>query len=363
MTRLTGEPLAGASTGIRGGRDARITVTERPARPDVGARRGRAQRGLTGHDHNLERRMVGEAVLRTPSLHNAQPWLLRFRPDRLELYRDGERALPEIDPLGREATVSCGAALFGVRLALAMLGRQAVPTLSDPDAVPRLATVVSGPPHKPSSDEERLFEAMPRRRWHRRRFAPQPVPEHVVAELETAGRAEGAWVREIRSARHRATLAALTERAAGVLRRRRSYRDELATWHRSGGHRPHAGRERGGLSPVRLAPGLHRVPMAVGDFGDGDPDHDLLLAVGTGADDLSGWLTAGQALHRVLLAATLRGLVASEVTQAVEVPGVREELAGALRLPGLPQYVLRLGYPTVAAPNPPGRPLSDVVLG
>ncbi|MGH3272773.1 MAG: hypothetical protein ACRDNZ_00405, partial [Streptosporangiaceae bacterium] len=58
---------------------------------------------------------------RAPSVHNTQPW--RFRVDRsvLELYYDPGRKL-RVDPLGREELISCGAALFGLRLAVRSLG-------------------------------------------------------------------------------------------------------------------------------------------------------------------------------------------------------------------------------------------------
>ncbi|HEY9472945.1 MAG TPA: hypothetical protein VIS06_03730 [Mycobacteriales bacterium] len=366
MRRVTGD-LAGAPAGTRGGRDGeeRVTFDERHATQTLAdAQLEQRARGLVGRDHDQDRNMVARAVGSAPSIHNAQPWLLRVRPDRVELYRDTSRALPMIDPHGREATISCGAALFGVRLAVAMQGHQAVvPLLPDPNTPTHLATVLSGPPYEATSDEEHLFEVMPRRRWHHQPFVPRPVPDHVVAELETAVRTEGAWVREIRSGAHRATLAELTDRAARVLLRTRSYRDELATWNRRVrvGRGVPAGRASG--SSEYQVPGLRRTPRIRPDTADGDPQRDLLLAVGSTSDDARGWLAAGQALHRLLLTATMRGLVASTLTQVVEVPGLRDSLASALRLPGAPQYVVRIGYPTSDVPHPPGRPAADVVLG
>lgn len=367
MREAIGGPPAGASAGTHGGRDGeeRVMLDQQRATQTLpGARQDERAGKLRGREYEQDRDMVARAIVSTPSIHNAQPWLLRIRPERIELYRDTGRALPMIDPHGREATISCGAALFGVRLAVAMRDRQpVVPLLPDPDTPTHLATVLSGPPYEASSDEERMFEVMPRRRWHHRPFVPSPVPEHVIAELETAVREEDAWVREIRSPAHRATLADLSGRAAGVLLRSRSYRDELATWNR----RVRVGRGLSTETAVRpaphLVPGLRRAPVMTGDLTHGDPERDLLLAVGARSDDPRGWLAAGQALHRLLLAATMRGLAASPLTQVMEVPGLRETLASALRMPCLPQYVVRIGYPTADPPRPPGRPVEDVMLG
>ena len=59
---------------------------------------------------------------RAPSVHNTQPW--RFKDDpgcRIGSYADQRRKL-HVDPVGREMLISCGAALFGLRLAVRSLG-------------------------------------------------------------------------------------------------------------------------------------------------------------------------------------------------------------------------------------------------
>jgi len=52
---------------------------------------------------------------RAPSVHNTQPWRFRVGEFAIELYADMGRKL-RTDPLGREMLISCGAALFGLRL-------------------------------------------------------------------------------------------------------------------------------------------------------------------------------------------------------------------------------------------------------
>jgi hypothetical protein len=71
---------------------------------------------------------------------------------------------------------------------------------------------------------------------------------------------------------------------------------------------------------------------------------------------------AGQALQRVLLTATARGLAASLFTQILEVPATRSTLRRKLRLPGTPQLVLRLGYPRTGVPASARRALDTVFV-
>ena len=65
---------------------------------------------------------LAATAARAPSLHNSQPWQFRFRRDSIELYADPARNLQQADPLGREMLISCGAALYGLRLAMRNLG-------------------------------------------------------------------------------------------------------------------------------------------------------------------------------------------------------------------------------------------------
>src|SRR5687767_5158027 len=61
--------------------------------------------------------LIKYAIL-APSGHNTQPWLFKItKNNMIELYADRSRALPVVDPDDRELTISCGAALYYLRLA------------------------------------------------------------------------------------------------------------------------------------------------------------------------------------------------------------------------------------------------------
>jgi hypothetical protein len=71
-------------------------------------------------------------------------------------------------------------------------------------------------------------------------------------------------------------------------------------------------------------------------------------------------LRAGQALERVLLAATAHGVATTPLTQAIEIPELRHLLDGPAE-PGVAQSIVRFGY-AGRVRQTPRRPLTDVLL-
>src|SRR5215831_14583707 len=88
-------------------------------------------------------RFVVEAAVHAPSVNNTQPWWFSSGDREISVHADVERRLGVADPAGREMMISCGAAVFTVRVALRYLGF--VPTvrvLPDPD-LPNLVARIS----------------------------------------------------------------------------------------------------------------------------------------------------------------------------------------------------------------------------
>ena len=114
---------------------------------------------------------------RAPSVHNTQPW--RFLASRgwLELRADHERNLPTTDPAGREMLISCGAALFGLRLAIREIGYlPSARLLPDPARPSLLARIRLDAAMPVTAAEQRLLMAMARRHTHRGAFSTEPIP-------------------------------------------------------------------------------------------------------------------------------------------------------------------------------------------
>ncbi len=313
------------------------------------------------------------AVGQAPSLHNAQPWRLRVRSDRVELYADPGRLLPVADPHGRQMHLGLGAALFALRLMLANLRRavtvRLLPDPGDPDLVARLDVVGH---RDPTATEQALMAQLHRRRSVRKPFTGHRISAPLRVSLGGHAEAESAQLRWVEIPGERQGVAALVVAAERQQQADPAYRAELARWTSAETLATGAGVPASAFGVSAVAG--HAAPFPLRDFAGGQEvqpprpagpleEHPVVAVLTTDTDRPADWLAGGQALMRVLLVATREGIASSQLNQPIEIPALRQQLRDELRLPGWPQVVLRLGYP--AGPLPPAtprRPAAELLL-
>ena len=305
--------------------------------------------------------LLASAIL-APSSHNTQPWLFRTEGCHIELLADRTRALPVNDPHDRELTISCGSALFNLRVAAAAAGWQAhvalVPDDGDADLLARV-TLVPDPMPNPVG---RLQPRIAARRTYRRRFTSRPVDTIAIMELGAAVLAEGARLAILSEPQLRHQAAALVSEGDARLWSSLNWRRELAAW-------MHPRRRGDGLSVPALAIPAAQMVVRSFDMGHGVGAKDreladaspLLTVIATPGDSLIDWLAAGQALQHALLVGLTHGLQASYLNQPVQVDELRPRLQALCGGVGMPQVLLRWGVPQTILPASPRRPLDQVM--
>lgn len=305
------------------------------------------------------------AVL-APSGHNTQPWLFGVDGHAVELYADRMRGLAVVDPEDRELTISCGAALFNLRVALRRFGFRddAYDLLPDPGDPDLLARVRLEPGAPPTAEEQALFEAIPQRRTTRSAYDEREVSADLRRQLEEAAGQEGAWL-HLASDAEREALADLIAAGDRTQMADKRFRRELAAWVHANRSRATRGMRGYGFGFRDLV--SHAGPLVIRtfDLGKGQAAKDrevarsapLLGVLGTAADTPRGWVDAGQAMQRVLLRACANGLTSSFLNQPVEVDDLRPQLAHAIGRSGdQPQLVMRFG----SGPEIPHSPRASV---
>jgi nitroreductase len=306
-----------------------------------------------------------EVAARAPSVHNTQPWRFSVAGQAIDLCTDTSRQLLE-DPAGREMIISCGAALFGLRLAIRSLGyRPEVDLFPEPGQRHLLARVRAGRPSPVTSEERAMLRAVPHRHTHRGAFEPSPLPGDLLARLHDDAAAEGATLVIVDGGHAYQRLTAI-----------------LAAWRRSRDLYPTSPAEiqaraetrrwtREADSEARDGVPAHAFPAAAGTEAGSLPQRDFDLGRGWGlapsggppapvtailvtpGEDEENWLHAGQALQRLLLRAADRWVFASLQTEPLQSVSVRAQIRSSLALPGAPQLLLELGV--VRASRPTGR--------
>jgi nitroreductase len=308
-----------------------------------------------------------EAAAAAPSLHNSQPWRFRISPGVIDVLVDKERLLHAIDPDGREAWISVGAAILNLRVALLADGRtpfaRLLPDPTEPDLAAR---IVIGRPYQPDMTVKALASAIPKRRTNRRPFRDIEVRDEVLDQLAAAARTEGAAM-AVADEPGRQGILGLTRAANDWQHDDPGYLNELRNWTDVDLER------RDGIPARSLGPVDRDGVLPLRDFGAGHPELPRRLArfepaptvvvLYTAGDGCHEWLRAGQAMERVLLTATVRGVANTPMTAPIETP----ELRGLLTDDAthrVPQVILRLGYgdPVPATPRRPVDEMVGVVL-
>jgi nitroreductase len=319
------------------------------------------------------------AAQAAPSIFNTQPWSFEIvADDRIDLRADRSRQLMAVDRLGRELTISCGAALFNLRMAFRVTGHDPIVWLlpdqeNDPDLLASVEIVLSRP-RAPTIIEQRLYETIPWRHTNREPFSSTRLGMNIVAELEHAAWKERCYLWLLHSRDTKQLLHEIAE-ADRVLKADPSYRAELRQY--TNDRAPGFGIPATAFGPL---PQKGHVPFR--DLGLEWPGkrrvarfekRTRLLALSTETDTPLDWLRAGQGLQRVLLTATRRNVAASFYTQPLELSDRRPKNAHPRwPWPKYAQMVMRMGYgPTAGAtkrdasphvadlraqPRPPARP-------
>lgn len=301
-----------------------------------------------------------------PTGHATHPFRFRIADSGVEIYANGARELPVVDPQDRDLVTSCGAAVGHLEIALRHFGLapRVTPTGHLTAGRPLARVAVAGA-HSPHDADERLFRAMPvRGEPSHPVLAAEDAPADPMAACRDWARACGVVFQTFRDA-------ATTMRVADLVSEgnRQQFADprfprELDAWmraHRMGGGARGA---RGYGMPEGLAADAHMMTRceSLGSAHGGAAELPALAVVGTGMETPSAWLNTGRALSRIQLTLATAGMTSAYLTEPVAIDSLRAGLRAAVGEPGFPQLVLQIGRGTAIPPT--GRqPVRDLLLG
>jgi hypothetical protein len=303
------------------------------------------------------------ATIAAPSMHNTQPWRLCVANSgtTIEIFVDPDRMLTVSDPHGRAAYIGCGAALLNLRVAAAAIGLRADVALTpDPGQPLFVARVELSGGYRPTPWDQELSAAIWRRCSNREPYGDDVLPTAVQRELVQAATSEQGILHFL-DENEASQVRQLVTSAERELLADPAYRAELARW---------VSRDRfdDGIPPWALGPRSSVGRDPVRDF---EPDRSQpvryaefeyspqLAVLSVRAHSLRRWVEAGQALERVWLTATCRGISFCPLTQPLETSDAWRVGDGRWGS-GYPQMIMRVGYGPPVRTSSPRRAISDV---
>lgn len=300
-----------------------------------------------------------QLACRAPSLHNSQPWRWVAAGRTVELFVVPDRAPRHTDTSGREALISCGAALDHFRVAMAAAGWTAnVDRFPNPNDLHHLASIDFSPIEFVTDGHRLRAGAILLRRTDRLPFATPPAWNSFEAQSHVTVDAENVRF-DVVADELRPELSQASKLTESLRLYDSTYHAELEWW-----TAPFATREGVPHSSLVSAAEGDRVDVGrafpVTHHQDRRPevpeDHSKIVVLSTYDDTHGAMLECGEMLSAVLLDATMAGLATCTLTHITELPASRAVVANLIGQPTTPQVLIRIGLAPILDDVPPATP-------
>jgi nitroreductase len=288
-----------------------------------------------------------------PSSHNSQPWEFVVEDDTIEVHAAEERWLDVADQDRRELSISLGCAVENLRIAAERFGIGLEIAYHD-DTPPVVVTLRSDSDSSPDPQLD-LFDQITERSTNHHLFRDEALGEPIREALLNCAAEDSVTVEMIDGSERKDPLAELQAEADRLQMDDPDYRRELGHWIGIGA-----------LGDSWLKARIGQAVVAHLDIGGSEAKKNSKLiqsapVVGvltTDSDAPSARVKTGQVFERVALSATAEGVAVHPMSQILERPEMREELASLLDGEGtFPQHLFRLGYSQADQDHTPRWPL------
>jgi hypothetical protein len=304
---------------------------------------------------------------RAPSLHNSQPWRWVVDKASVDLFADHRRVIRSADSSGREALISCGAALDHFRIAMAAGGWHTnVDRFPNPSQLDHVATADFSPSHYVTTTERDRADAILVRRTDRLPFrAPSHWESFEPALRQTIDHSKATL--DVLRDDAKPALAEASRLTESLRRYDEYYHDELQWW-------TEPFRLYQGVPPSALVSdeeaervGINRT-FPTSEHSDRRPDVQVdeakVLVLFTPENTRGDAVKCGEVLSTVLVECTMAGLATCTLTHITELPESRATIQNLIGSQDFPQVLIRVGRAPALDETPaptPRRPLNEVM--
>ncbi|WP_246988925.1 Acg family FMN-binding oxidoreductase [Halorientalis marina] len=289
-----------------------------------------------------------------PSSHNSQPWTFEVGGDEIRIDADESRWLDAADPDRRELYISVGCAVENYCIAAEHFGFEPKVEYHDPESGDFVATVTLAESESANPRPSDLFDALTTRATSHEVFENRPPETETREQLEDIVREASVTLHLVDDPEAKVGISELQAEADRLQMDDPEYRAELGHWIGNGA-----------LGSSWLAARIGQAVVTHLDIGDREAKQNSKLiqsapVVGvltTETDDPVARVRTGQAFERIALLANSEGIAVHPMSQTLERPEMRAQLAEVLGTTENPQHLFRLGYTDAEVDHTPRWPL------
>ncbi|MDD1752028.1 MAG: hypothetical protein LUQ38_02925 [Methanotrichaceae archaeon] len=295
-----------------------------------------------------------------PSSHNTQSWRFKVNDSEIKVFADKNRWLSVADADQRELYISVGCALENLLVAAEHFGYgfnvTYFPKNGDEVALVKLHPDSSLSVHQ----DPRLFQSILIRHTNRMPYESKKDLEGALLKLRNYSADHGIQLYSTSDPKIKNAFRDLVVDSDLIQYSDVDYKSELGHWI-----------GQGVMGPTGINAIIAQLAVVLLDMGkdqikkDADLVNDtpVLGFVISKENDRESQVRSGQTFERIWLEATALGISIHPMSQALEVPGKKEELTKLITGSDLClQQAFRLGYAEPLKENTPRRPLEDFLI-
>jgi hypothetical protein len=294
-----------------------------------------------------------------PSSHNSQPWRFAIRDDAIDVAFDETRWLQVADPDRRELFISVGCALENLCIAAEHFDVGYDVTYRADEGDDLVSTVTLDPDSDPSTTRPpKLFDELTERYTSHQLFEDRALSRETRAQFRRVLEADEVTLSLIDEPERKRSIGELQADADEAQMGDPKYRKELGYWVGTGA-----------LGSSWLVARIGQAVVSHFDLGDREGRKNsklverapVVAVLATDEDTATAQVKTGQVFERLALLASARDVAVHPLSQILERPDMRIELAARAETGGkVPQHLFRLGYVEEDRTHTPRLPLETV---
>lgn len=305
--------------------------------------------------------LIGYAIL-APSSHNTEPWKFRLRDHRLDVLLDYTRWLRVADDDQRELHISVGCAIENLLIAAHHFGLDyqclLSPEANDPSIAASIIFQKQAPPV--SRQPSVLFDMIPVRHTNHQRYEDRAIPDEILQQLHATCIEDDIKLHLTNDSEIKQQVDRLVVRGDAIEFADPAFREELGYWI-----------GQGVFGTGWLMSKIGKLAVSYIDMGKSQAkrDSDILMSspilglISSQTDDRKSQIRVGQVYQRLSLLAASHGTWCQPMSQIVQVPELKAEVASLIPESGLiPQHPFRMGYAPAEERHTPRRPIAEVLV-